>query len=79
MPKITEMFAFVTSDTDENDEGVLGVGTSQGLMPMVGADMSRVKSLIPIADKITEKTGKPYRIIKFSSMTDITEEVKNGK
>jgi len=65
MPKITEMFAFVVADKDENDEGIISVQVGDVHMPLVGADMDRVESLIPLADKIKEETGKDYKIIRF--------------
>ncbi|GAH83034.1 unnamed protein product, partial [marine sediment metagenome] len=49
MPRIEEMYAFVAEDTGPDDEGVVGVNTGCGWMPLVGADMARVESLKPIA------------------------------
>ena len=64
MPKITRMFAFVVADKDENDEGVVGFRDFNGQwLPLVGADMARIQSLKPLADKISHETGKPYKII----------------
>lgn len=72
--KITEMFAFVAED---NGEGVMGAMTNSGIMmPLVGADMARVTSLYPWAMRIKETTGKPFKILKFSTREDITEQVK---
>lgn len=71
MPKITEMFAFVTTDKGPDDEGLVGYATIEGWMPLVGADPSRIESLKPIAQKIAKKTGKPIRILKFSQMEEI--------
>lgn len=91
MPKIDCMYAFVA--TEGEDEGVMGFLSpneetrtcSDGKVvkirkwhPLVGADMDRVKSLISIADRIAKKTNTTYKILKFSNMTDITEEAKRG-
>ncbi len=65
MPKITQMYAFVVADKDPDDEGIIGMSTPSGWMPLVGADMSRVQSLIPIADEISKMLNKPYRILQF--------------
>lgn len=81
MPEITEMYAFVTKDKqpEGKDEGIIGFRTPDGTwMPMVGADMNRVKSLIPVADKIAREHGISYRIITFTGRKDITEEAKRG-
>jgi len=72
MPKITEMFAFVTWNKDPDDEGVIGFRSPAGWVPMVGADMDRVESLKSIADDITKVHGKPYIIKKFK----LVEEIK---
>lgn len=73
--KIEEIFAFVAEN--EDGEGVMAMTLSNGMMmPLVGADMSRVKSLLPIAFKISETTGKDFRVLKFSKREDITDEVK---
>jgi hypothetical protein len=80
MPKITAMFAFVTKDKQPYDkgEGVMGfLTTDKTWMPMVGADLDRVKSLIPMADAMAKRLGIKYRIIKFTNRIDITEEIKN--
>lgn len=41
-----------------------------------GADMDRIESLIPIADTIKAKTGKDYKILKFSSREELTAKIK---
>lgn len=77
MPRITEMFAYVMADKDEEDEGVIGFYSPHagGWVPMVGADMDRMKSLKKEADRISEQVGKPYKILKFK----LVEEVKIGQ
>lgn len=82
MPEIECMYAFVTKNKQPKgkDEGIIGFRAADGtMMPMVGADMVRVKSLIPLADEIARIKEISYRIIKFTNRTDITEEAKSGK
>ena len=76
MPKITEMFAYVMADKNKDDEGVIGFYSPRvgGWVPMVGADMDRMKSLKQEADRISEQVGKPYKILKFT----LVEEIKIG-
>lgn len=74
--KIDEMYAFVASD--DEGEGIMGMRMPNGdWMPFVGADMQRVYSLYPVAEDISKVSGKPFKIIKFSNRTDITEQVKD--
>ena len=78
--KINEMFAFVSIDSKySGDEGVMGIFTNGKWVPLIGADMDRVVSLLPYADIISKKTNIPYRILKFSKREDITEMVKIGE
>jgi len=66
MPKITELYAFVSIGSDPDDEGIMAFQTDDGTwMPMVGADMTRVNELKPMADRISEIAGKPYKILQF--------------
>jgi len=65
MPQITEMYAFVAEDSGPDDEGIVGMNTKLGWMPLVGADMARVESLKPIAKGIANATGKKIKLLHF--------------
>jgi len=65
MPKIEEMYAFVIEDTGPDDEGVVGMGTKMGWMPLVGADMARVESLKPLASVAARASGKKVKLLHF--------------
>ena len=66
MPRITELYAFVVADKNPEDEGIVGCRGQNGYwMPLVGADMTRVDALKPIADQIATALKKPYKILKF--------------
>ena len=71
MPRIEEMFAFVAEDSGPDDEGVVGMATGSGWMPLVGADMARVESLKPIAQDIASQTGKKIKLIHFTNREDL--------
>lgn len=71
MPKIEEMFAFVTEDSSPDDEGIVAVPYGNEWLPMVGADMKRVESLKPIAQEIATKTGKNIKILHFTQREEI--------
>jgi len=76
---IDEVFAFVSSDKQPEgwSEGILSFQAFDGIhMPMIGADMQRVRSLIPIADELARKAKITYRIYHFTNKRDITDEVK---
>lgn len=71
MPKITELFAFVVADKDEDDEGVMAFLSKGTWQPMVGADMKRIEALRPIADSISLQMGKPHRVVRFRAIEEI--------
>ena len=68
--EIKEMFAFVAVHGD-GDEGVLGASINSQWMPLVGADLDRVKSLAPIAKHIAEETGTAIKLVKFSNREEL--------
>jgi len=65
------MFAFVAEDTGPDDEGIIGTKTSEGWMPLVGADMARVDSLRPIAEAIAHQLGKPVKLLRFGTCEEL--------
>ena len=77
MPTIDRMYAFVAEDNGPADEGLMAFiapGTGQW-MPMVGADLDRIQSLIPMAELIAKQTGKPFKVLLFENRKDITQEI----
>lgn len=70
--RIDEMYAFVMLDPADNTEGVIGfLSRDQGWMPMVGADTSRVESLIPEAQKVADALGRSVSVIRFTVREEI--------
>lgn len=70
MLKITEMFAFISIDADGN-EGVIGVSSTMGMLPLVGADMAHMETMKPTAMAVANITGLPVILIKFSVHTEL--------
>lgn len=71
MPVIKELFAFIIADKDDKDEGVPGISTPDGMMPLMGADIERAKSLKGIAQTLANESGKSITLAKFSVREDI--------
>lgn len=74
--KIVKLTAFVAIDADSGDEGVIGVQASNGWVPFICADEARIKSILPVAERICAAAGEDYRIIQFAVREDVTEEIK---
>jgi len=77
---IDAMYAYVA--TSEEGEGVMAASMMMygqpTMMPLVGADLQRIKSLYPLAKEISEKSGRPFKIYRFDNKTDVTKEFENG-
>lgn len=71
MPKVDEMFAFIVEDSGPEDEGIIGMETACGWLPLVGADMKRVGSLRPIAQGISAQLGKTVKLIRFTGREEL--------
>lgn len=69
---IDEMFAFTTID-ENGDEGVMGYKTEVGWLPMVGADVDRIKSLKPMADSIATALRITYKIKRFKYVGEVED------
>lgn len=71
MPKIRELYAFISFDENENDEGVMAFMHEGSWLPLIGSDMDRIHSLIPIADDISAESGKKYKLLHFKLAGEI--------
>lgn len=76
--KIDCLYAYLAQG--EEGEGVMGmslpINGQVTMMPMVGADLARIKSLLPIAKQIANQSGFTFRIYRFENKVDITEEIE---
>jgi hypothetical protein len=72
MPRVNEMSAFVVADTGPEDEGITAFCGPDGVWhPMVGADMARVNSLREQAQRIADVTGKPIKVLRFTTRGEV--------
>lgn len=67
------MFCFVIADKSPDDEGIPAIHSSLGPMPLIGADLRRVDSLMPHAQSIADMTGQTIRVYKFTHKEQIGE------
>lgn len=74
--RISEMYAFVTTDPEDDTEGVIGMDMGRGWMPFVGADPARVDQLRPIAASIAQATGREIRVLRFAGPPTIEEVIR---
>lgn len=84
MPRITELYAYVIPDADEDDEGVPATVGSDGMFyPLMGADLERAESLKDTAQKIADAAGKTVRLVRSTGLETVCviepqQEESNG-
>lgn len=71
MPTIDGMYAYITDDAEEGDEGIIGMRGPDGWMPLVGADMERAKELRPYAEAVARGIGKRVTLAHFTKREDL--------
>ncbi len=71
MPRIEELYAYITHEPDDpEDEGLTAMTIPGfGSAPMVGADKARMDSLKSLAQSAANATGQTIRLVKFSTKT----------
>jgi protein gp37 len=69
---IDALYAWVATEPD-GGEGVCSFQLGNTHMPLVGADMDRIKSLRRFAEIIRRASGCPIRLVRFSTREDLEE------
>jgi hypothetical protein len=68
--RIDSVWAFTQIDTD-GTEGIIAMTIpGLGFTPLLGADLARIASLRPYAQKIATATGRPVVLSHYSVRTD---------
>ena len=67
---IREVFVFVAVHGD-GDEGVVGALIGGQWMLLVAADPVRVEALRPYAEHAARVSGKPVRLVRFSTRSEL--------
>lgn len=75
--RIHVLYGFIASD--ETGEGVIAIPTPKGLMPMIGADVARAESYMPMAQRAADESRKKVILAIFTDRRDVTTIVPNPK
>jgi hypothetical protein len=67
---IEKMFAYIARDAD-GTEGLIGIMTPEGWMPLVGADLQRAASLKPYAQAMANELQSIVTLAVFSVREDL--------
>lgn len=77
MPKIDQMYAFIIEDKEPDDEGVIAFESKSETtgesvwLPLVGADMTRINSLRPLAEGIGKQIRRKVTLARFTQREDL--------
>jgi hypothetical protein len=66
---ITELFVFLS--TDDTGEGILASTVNGMLMSLVTSKARIAEQMKPLAEKISAASGKPIKLVKFTSREDV--------
>ncbi len=67
--RIDRLFAYLS--VDANGEGVAAATINGILMPLIGADADRVMALRPYAEEVARLSGRPVRLVRFDTRTEV--------
>jgi hypothetical protein len=70
--RIEKIWAYIAVDSNGN-EGICGFISNGRVVPMIGADEDRIKSLEPLAQELAKSTGCPIKLVSFSNRIEERE------
>jgi hypothetical protein len=70
---IDALYAWVATEKDGSEGVCAHMLPTMGMVPLVGADMDRIKSLRRFAENARALTGCPVRLVRFSMREDLEE------
>jgi hypothetical protein len=73
MPRIDAIWAFLSVDERDGNEGVMAATMGINLVPLIAADEKRLASLRPLAQNMAERFGMKVRLVKFH-VREVIEE-----
>jgi hypothetical protein len=65
MPRIDCIWAFLSVDPEDGNEGLCAASVNGAWLPLIAADEARLASLWPKAEEIARETGHVIRLVKF--------------
>ena len=73
LERIDEVYVVLASN--EEGEGVVGALIGGVQFPLMAADASRLKNIIPLAKMVAQQTGRTFQLVKFTTR-EVVEEIK---
>jgi len=73
--RVDEVFAFLSIDPKDGNEGITGYRTPDGWLPLLCADKARVDSMRGLAQEMSTATNARMKLVRFSLREDLEEIV----
>lgn len=73
MKRIDELWAVVCENEEQGMEGLVALNTGGGWLPLVAADLVRLKQIEAIGHALSAAQGQPFKLIRLSTRTEIRE------
>ena len=77
--RIDEMWAWTTIDPADSTEGVLGLHSPDGWIPMVGADRNRMESLRTYVQALVDLQGFTATMVRFTQREEMERIEPDGE
>jgi hypothetical protein len=75
--RITEVFAWVTLDPSDDNEGILATMTALGPMPLIGADRRRVEEYRERAQQMAAYSPNAIELRRFA-LVEVLDTIEPG-
>lgn len=70
--RIDRLTAYVAVDPADDEEGIVGHRMPDGtMMPLIGADETRIRDMRPYAESVAAATGQQIKLVRFSVREDL--------
>ncbi len=73
LAKITEIWAVVSVDPEDENEGVCAMKMGDSWMPMIAADPKRLEFIKAQAARLAAATGQKMKLVKFTTREEVED------
>lgn len=77
MFNVVQLWAFLASG-DDGEEGLIGVSSAAGFIPLVASDLARMEAVKQLAIGIARDHSTTIRLVRFNLRTDIEMIMPTG-
>jgi hypothetical protein len=73
LPRIEQLWAIVSVDAQDGNEGVCAAMIGGVIMPLIAADEKRLEQIVPIAKEVAAETGTKFKLVRFSNREEVSD------